>query len=703
MLRQLAVWALLCTAVPFACPQKTIDADTIASDAIEYSISPQLLNEIVVTASSVINTTDRKIIRPNKEISQSSTNGVDLLRKLHLPRIAINPLTNEIAMVGGGAVMLCINGVEATSAQISAILPSDIVRMEFYDNPGVRYTGADAVINYITARHNSGGNLMLDAFGAFSSGRYASIDHFAGQYNRGRSVWNVNVGFMGQQKDKWIRDYEEIWNYPEAPVCRKETGLPVKVGSAGLESIVNYNYLHPRGDVFNLRLGFDFNDVPNKEQGDRHTVLETSESEIPVIVTEHTEEHSIKPNIGLYYIHQLDGGQNLTFDLKGSYMRSHMAHDYAENGVGEISRVNGNKYTVKFLGMYENRKGSRVWNVGVSNNTSVIHNVYLQSGGTKINVTETQSALVCEYSNRFGNWGTTFNLRATYDHLKQESRSIGKLFVHPTLSVSYRPFEKCFMRYSTSLDYIMPGASEISEVSQPVQDGMIRRGNPALNPFRVINQSYSVSYDSRYISVEAVIDYRNEHDPIMESTIFENRNFVRTYFNQKSFQRLRTGISLSVRPWKDHLSITAEPMLTRYFSHGIDYRHCHNIFRIGWKLDFSYGHWLVYANIMGGSENRMYGEEIIEEKDMNQIMAGYRHNAWSIHLGVFNAFLRNYWMETRNLSALTPYRSKAHSGRSSSYLAVKFNVSFDFGRKGRYVEIHELDGDNGSGILTGTK
>lgn len=697
------MWALICTTAPFACPHESVMTDSIPSDTLEYSISPQFLSEIVVTASPVINKTDRKVIRPDKETLRSSANGIDLLRKLQLARISVNLLTNDIATTGGGIVVLCINGVESTSAQISAIRPEDVVRIEYHDNPGVRYAGADAVIDYITTRHNSGGNLMLDAFGAFESGRYASIDNFVGQYNRGRSVWSVNAGFMGQQKDKWIRDYEETWNYPDATVSRKETGLPVKVGGAGMESVVNYNYLHPAGDMFDLRLGFDFNDVPNQEEGDRHAILETSVTDVPITVTEHTEEHSVKPNIGLYYLRQLAVGQNLTFDLQCSYMRSRILHEYTENGVGESSRVNGNKFAVKFLGMYESRKESRVWNVGISNNSSVIHNVYYQNGRTGINVAETQFALVGEYSDRFGNWGTTLNLRTAYNHLKQESRSIDKLSVLPTVSVSYRPYDKWFMRYSASLDYIMPGASEISDVSQPVQDGIIRRGNPALNPFRVINQSYSVSYDSRYISAEAIIDYRNEHNPIMESTIFENGNFVRTYFNQKSFQRLRTGISLSVRPWKDHLSITAEPMLNRYISHGIDYSHCHNIFRLGLSMDFSYRNWLAYGNIMSGPANKMYGEEIIEEKNMNQIMAGYRQGAWSLHLGIFNAFMRNYWMETRNLSVLTPYRSKAHSGRSSSYLAIKLNISLDFGRKGRQVDVLEKDTDSDSGILTGTK
>lgn len=239
------MWVLLCATAPFACPQESVMTDSIPSDTLVFSISPQFLSEIVVTASPVINKTDRKVIRPDKETLRSSTNGIDLLRKLQLARISVNPLTNDIATSGGGSVVLCINGVEVTSAQISAIRPENVVRIDYHDNPGVRYAGADAVIDYITTRHDSGGNIVLDAFGAFESGRYASIDNFSGQYNRGRSVWNVNAGFMGQHKDKWIRDYEETWNYPDASISRKETGLPVKVGGAGFESIVNYNYLHP--------------------------------------------------------------------------------------------------------------------------------------------------------------------------------------------------------------------------------------------------------------------------------------------------------------------------------------------------------------------------------------------------------------------------------------------------------------------------
>ncbi|MDE5930016.1 MAG: hypothetical protein K2H03_05990, partial [Muribaculaceae bacterium] len=135
-------------------------------------------------------------------------------------------------------------------------------------------------------------------------------------------------------------------------------------------------------------------------------------------------------------------------------------------------------------------------------------------------------------------------------------------------------------------------------VEQSIQSGMVRRGNPGLKPFRVIDQSFDASFENHLIGVNARAEYRNEHKPVMESVIFDDGRFVRTYFNQRSFQRLIFGGSVSIRPWKDHLSITASPVLTRYFSHGIGYSHCHNIFRVGLNVDFSFGNWLAYGIIM---------------------------------------------------------------------------------------------------------
>lgn len=698
------MWALILLTAHGVCAREYAPVDTTDCDTVIYSISPRLLAEIVVTVDPVIVKSDRKVIRPDKATVEASADGLDLLRRLQLPRIGVNPMTSEIVMSGGCDVTVCINGVEATRDMVAALRPADIVRIEYHDSPGVRYAGADAVVDYITVRHYAGGSVAMDAFGAVASGRYASIDHLSAQYNCGRSVWNVNVGFMGQRKNRWIRNYDEVWFYPDAPLMRHEEGLPVTVGGVGAESQVNYNYLWHSGHMLDVRIGVDLEDVPDKEEGDRKAILSTSDdSQEPVLVVEHTAQHSVKPNIALHYLHKLSDRESVTFEAQGSYMRSGMTHEYYEDGIGGSSRVTGDRYSARMQGIYERRSGGRVWSAGVSARGEHVSNLYSQREFVRVNVSRAEGAFGGEYSDRFGPLTVTGRLRAVWRHIGQLQESIDGCFLMPSVNIGVQPVRHLSLRYVAAIDYTMPSVGEISDVSQSVQTGLITRGNPGLRPFRSIEQSANVSYNGPWANAEAFVDHRYDHRPVMQSVIFENGEFVRTYFNQRSFARLRAGASLSVTPWKGHLTLSASPILTRYFSRGIDYSHCHSIFRLGLGVDFHHGHWLVYGNIMSGAANGMYGEEIIEEKDMNQIMAGYKGRLWSLHLGVFNAFMRNYWMETRNLSSLTPYRSRAHSGRSSSYLAVRLNVAIDFGRKGRDVGISESDDDDDSGILTITR
>ncbi|MDE6392175.1 MAG: hypothetical protein K2L59_02750, partial [Muribaculaceae bacterium] len=370
------MWALICSAAPSVCSQEISFNDSIAEDSTGYVSSYGLIDEVVVTASPVADKTDGKIIRPSAELLRTSSDGIDLLRKLQLPRLIVNPLTGGIDISGGGEVRLCINGVESTADQIRAIPPHDIIKIEYHDKPGIRHSGADIVIDYITVRHDSGGNVFLNSFGAFGKGRWASIDNFAAQYNQGRSVWSLNAGYFGKRSDNWSRDYDETWNYPDASISRREYGLPVPVSNHILESSLNYNYMHPSGNVFNVRLGFNVDDVPYKEEGDRLALLLTSGDAEPVLVMEHTEEHSLRPDIGLYYRHKLSESRSFLLEAQGSYMRSHMKHEYYENGTGSASRVNGDRYAVRFLGMYGFRQGSHACDIGVSYDGSFLRNAY---------------------------------------------------------------------------------------------------------------------------------------------------------------------------------------------------------------------------------------------------------------------------------------------------------------------------------------
>ena len=104
------------------------------------------LDEVTVTAANIVNRADRKIVFPNKQQLAASTNGVNLLQALMLPRIQVNPMTRDISVSGGGSVQLCLNGAKVDAKDISALQPNDIIRIEYLEN----YTTMSGEVRTVT-------------------------------------------------------------------------------------------------------------------------------------------------------------------------------------------------------------------------------------------------------------------------------------------------------------------------------------------------------------------------------------------------------------------------------------------------------------------------------------------------------------------------------------------------------------------------
>lgn len=107
------------------------------------------LNEVTVTASNLISTADKKLIFPNQKQVKAAHNGIDLLNRLMLPRLNVNPMDGSISTNDGGSVQLCINGRKASKEEVTALQPEEIIRVEMEEDPGVRYGDASVMVNYV--------------------------------------------------------------------------------------------------------------------------------------------------------------------------------------------------------------------------------------------------------------------------------------------------------------------------------------------------------------------------------------------------------------------------------------------------------------------------------------------------------------------------------------------------------------------------
>lgn len=138
----------------------TVNGDTHIGDILMQEGATEL-GEVVVESQAIIQKVDRQILLPSKEQMQASSDGVSLLQNLQIPRIVISPIDNSVKTLSDESVQLRINGVEASTSDVKAINPKDIIRVEYHDQPGVRYNGAAAVIDYIVKHRDTGGSLML--------------------------------------------------------------------------------------------------------------------------------------------------------------------------------------------------------------------------------------------------------------------------------------------------------------------------------------------------------------------------------------------------------------------------------------------------------------------------------------------------------------------------------------------------------------
>jgi len=134
-------------------PQGTVEMGDIILK--EQSVA---LDEVVISGSNITQKVDRMVVVPTTIAMKNSYNPYDLMLNLAIPHLKVDALGKGLE-ANGGSVQTRINGIVATSTEVAALLPKEIVRIEFIENPGERYgdSSLGAVVDIIVRRRETGG------------------------------------------------------------------------------------------------------------------------------------------------------------------------------------------------------------------------------------------------------------------------------------------------------------------------------------------------------------------------------------------------------------------------------------------------------------------------------------------------------------------------------------------------------------------
>lgn len=660
------------------------------------------LEGVTITASPVIKKTDRQIILPTEVQTKAASNGLTLLRNLQLSHIMVNPIDNSITASGGDNVQLRMNGVEVTQAEITAIRPADVIRIEYIDNPGVRYGNIGVVLNYIVKRRESGGNISADLSNGVSDIGYGE-HNLAAKYHFNKSEISTTV-YWGQRDLKWIRENYESFRFPEAYQENKEIGEPTKIKYDNLNFNLNYSYQENDKQLLNIALRNQYTDTPHS-MSDRISTL--YEGENTYSISDLSSSKVLIPSLDIYYQRNLKNKQTIYADVVASYLDSKNERTFMQKALNDedadiYSQTKGEKYSIIGEGIYEKQFNTGKFTGGIKHIQAYLQNRYSGNVENKITMNTAETYLFAEYQSKIKGLDYTIGMGTMRTYNSQEHYSSEKYIFKPSLSLSYSLNGQWFFRYNGYLSGYAPSLSDMNDILQAMDKYQIRKGNPNLKSVTFYANTLAASWQSKYVSVEFFGRYSYDHKPIMENTYYEDKLFVRTTENHKGFHRINLETAIQIRPYKEYISIKITPFLNRYISYGNTYTHTHTNVGVRGNLMAMYKNWMFMAE-MNTSNHTLWGETLTKEEKLHTIMAGYNTEKWSLSAGVLNPFTKKYEQEIDNLSKLAPYRQLAYSKNLSPLFIVNVSFNLDFGKKhnsqGRRINNKDID----TGILSGSK
>ena len=677
---------------------------------IEMNEASTELSEVVVEGDAVIQKVDRQILLPNKEQLGASSDGMSLLQNLQIPRIVVNPADNTVKTLANQEVQLRINGIEASSSEVMAINPKDVIRIEYHDQPGVRYNGAAAVINYIVKHRDTGGNLMLNASNGVTMPGWGEY-HLAGKVNFGKSSFSLMTHYSPRDV-YWTRTNAETYNFSTGTIENREVGEPTRFKMNPVNIGLTYNWTNGEKNMLNITLR-DFMKFTPQSKTNRDSYLYQGTDSFAI--HDHESSKSISPSLDIYYEHNLPDDNHLYFDLVGTYINSSNDRRFEQLPLGEMvadttdvtSRVRGNKYSLIGEAIYEKDWENIGLTVGVRHNQQWVENTYLGSADATVNMTTAETYAFAEVQQRVKQFSYAVGIGAMHTYIEQGGQKSSNWIARPQLTLSYDFGKGVFWKYKGYVSGYQPSLSAMSDVAQQIDKYQIRQGNPNLKPVMFVANEMQLSWQSKYVNLNIWANYSYDHKPIMDETyeqVIDGQAYaIRTYANHRGFHRLQVAPSVQVRLLQNKLIFTVAPFANYYVSLGNSYTHKH--FNPGVRASFMgmYNGWQFFGEVTTRSNN-LWGETLEYGEFYHHIGLGYNADKWGFRAMLMNPFsVKGYSIETKDLSALAPNTQHAEMRDFRQMLILNFHCNLDFGTQRRENGKRINNEDKENGILSGAK
>ena len=645
------------------------------------------LQEVTIQSSKIVQRVDGQTIYPTRQQLESSTNGYSLLSKLTLPHLRIDPVMHTITALSNlGSVQVRINDIMASKEDLLVLDMKAVQHIDYIDNPGVRYgEGIAYVVNIIVKKPVSGYDIGADLTNTLTA--VNGDETVFGKFNYGKSEFGVNYS-LGYHNFKGM-EYEEQATY-ELESGEKRSIL--RQQSDGQNKSLNHNIqltysLSDSNYVFQSKLSAHRDIQPHRSW----SKFETYE--------DHSSSLTSSPALDLYFHRDFKRHQSLTANVVGTYIKTDSYAEHNEGG-SYAYNVTGKTYSLWAEAIYENRLKPFTLSLGTQYGQKYIDNVYSGDANADNAMRSSMLYFFGQLKGRLGKLGYMGGLGVSTRYYRQADNSDRFLLFRPKLTVSYPLYRNLKLKYDLEISQHVSQIALVSDVSIKQNASETLVGNPEITPNRVTSHDLRLTYSTSRIMSELQGYWRLNANCNMEKYTRKDGHFYQTQTNagnECSFFFIQSYNRWEAIP--EHLSVTLNGGIYRFFNFTDDYRHTYTAFNGGASVEAYLGRWTLTAYADNGW-NFMEGEHRGHQAPAWYLTASYQLKNITFSLYAQHPFCaRPLTNKTEVLSRYIHKDVTLHSRDFGNMLTLNVTWHLSSGRKYRDIQRTMNHRDTETGIL----
>lgn len=614
---------------------------------------------------------------------------MDMLMQMKLNRLQVDPMNHKITSSNPGDVQIRINGNKADVNEIQALRPEDIQRVEYHEDPSLRYgDNVAVVIDYITKVRHSGGYVGIEAQ---NSPHVAFGDNGVnGKFNYKNSEWGLSYWGMYRGFNSYWRNNYESFNYDDgSQFIRKETGEPGKL----IENhhFLSFSYSYRQGEKWSFysrfRQAFNESGMNTKSY-----LYPTNLPNDGVNMSDDSNNRNSSPSIDLYFQRNYPKKQKLMLNAVVTYINSNNSRYYLENQSGVnltdiASIIKGDKYSFIAEGIYEKDFTKGKLSTGFNLYHEYNTDQYLGNVVSKTNLHATYLNYYAEWSGNIKKFNYRVSLGGLQARYSQAGKILNKSLPTTRIRLTYKALDNFNIRWNSGISYSAPELGDISNVSQIIDSLQIRKGNPNLLEAKRYTTNMMIDYNKGLFSANMNIYYQYCDNPMMENIYLIDNHFIHTVANQKSWQKFNPQLELKVGPIKDILNISLTTGVNYYDSKELTYHHTFTNWYYRLEASAMYKNWMALFQVQN-QEKSLYGETISSGEAYHILMLRYKHKDFTIGLMSLNPFAskNDYRRPSETRNRYITSNSCWYLRDCSQLYVATLSWNFSFGRKFNSVE-----------------